>query len=65
MPCSVGFSMKIVLSVTSYINCIVARCLINVVFLSGMCFYQVMMTLHLLNDVANDTELTQKLKVTS
>ena len=46
------------LSVTSHINCIVALCLIN-----GMCLYQVMMTLHILNDVANDAELTQKLKV--
>ena len=26
----------------------------------GMCLYQVMMTLRLLNDVANDTESTQK-----
>ena len=31
----------------------------------GMCLYQVMMTLHLLNDVANDTESTQKSKITS
>ena len=44
-----------VLSVTSFINCIVAHCLINVV-----CLYQVMMTLHFLYDVANDTESTQK-----
>ena len=27
-----------------------------------MCLYQVMMTLHFLNDVANDAESTQKLK---
>ena len=26
----------------------------------GMCLYQVMMTLHFLNDVANDAESTQK-----
>ena len=26
----------------------------------GTCLYQVMMTLHFLNDVANDTESTQK-----
>ena len=26
----------------------------------GMCLYQVMMTLHILNDVANDAESTQK-----
>ena len=27
----------------------------------GMCIYQVMMTLHFLNDVANDAESTQKI----
>ena len=43
--------------VTSHINCIVARCLINVVYLTA---YQVMMALHLLNDVAYDAESTQK-----
>ena len=43
-----------VLSVTTHINCIVVRCLINV-----MCLYQVMMTLHFLNDVPNDAESTQ------
>ena len=42
------------------INCIVARCLINVVYLMICCLYQVMMTLHFLNDVANDSESTQK-----
>ena len=31
----------------------------------GMCLYQVMMTLHFLNDVANDGESTQKSKITS
>ena len=30
-----------------------------------MYLYQVMMTLHFLNDVANDTESTQKWKITS
>ena len=45
--------LKIVLSVTSHINCIAARCLINVVYLTA-CVYQVMMTLHFFNDVAND-----------
>ena len=39
---------------THHIICIVARCLINVV-----CRYQVIMTLHFLNDVANDAESTQ------
>ena len=28
----------------------------------GMCLYQVMMTLHFLNDVANDAESAQKIK---
>ena len=31
----------------------------------SMCLYQVMISLHFLNDVANDTESTQKLKITS
>ena len=31
----------------------------------GMYLYQVMMTLHLLNDVENDDESTQKSKTTS
>ena len=31
----------------------------------GMCLYQVMMTLHFLNDVPNDAESAQKTKVTS
>ena len=31
----------------------------------GMCLYQVMMTLHFLNDVANDAQSTQKLKIMS
>ena len=54
-----------ILSATSHINCIVARCLINIVYLTAWCLYQVMMTLHLLNDVANDAESTQKSKITS
>ena len=53
------------LSVTSYINCIVARCLINIVYLTACCLYQVMMTLHFLSDVTNDAESTQKSKITS
>ena len=52
------------LSVTSHINCIVARCLINVVYLTACCLYQVMMTLHFLSDVANHAESTQN-KITS
>ena len=31
----------------------------------GMCLYPVMMTLHFLNDVANDAESTLKSKITS
>ena len=58
-------AINIALSVTSHINCIVARCLINVVYLTACCLYQVMMTLHFLNDVANDTESTYKSKITS
>ena len=37
--------------------------LINVA--SCMCFYQVIMTLHFLNDVINDVESTQKMIITS
>ena len=42
------------LSVTSHINCITLpdkHCRSH-----GMCLYQVMMTFHFLNDVANDAE---------
>ena len=31
----------------------------------GMCLNQVIMTVHFLNDVANDAESTQKSKITS
>ena len=50
------------LSVTSHISCIVARCLINVVYLTACCLYQVKMTLHFLSDVINDAESTQNQK---
>ena len=39
--------------------------LINVSYLTACYLYQVLMTLHFLNDVANDTESTQKSKITS
>ena len=39
--------------------------LINVSYLTACYLYQVMMTLHFLNDVANDIESTQKPKITS
>ena len=39
--------------------------LINVSYLTACYLYQVMMTLHFLNDVANEAEPTQKSKVTS
>ena len=39
--------------------------LINVSYLTACYLYQVMMTLHVLNDVANDAESTQKRKITS
>ena len=54
--------MKKVLLVNSQINCIVGRCLINVVYLTACCLYQVMMMLHFLNDVANDAESTKKIE---
>ena len=37
--------------------------LINVSYLTACYLYQVMMTLHFLNDVANDAESTQALKI--
>ena len=39
--------------------------LINVSYLKACYLYQVMMTLHFLNDVANDATSTQKSKITS
>ena len=39
--------------------------LINVSYLTACYLYQVMMTLHFLNDVANDAESTQKSQITS
>ena len=39
--------------------------LINVSYLMACYLYQVMMTLHFLNDDANDAESTQKSKITS
>ena len=56
--------MFLSLSVTSIINCIVARCLINAVYLlhvplSGHD------DVHFLSDVANDDLSTQKSKITS
>ena len=39
--------------------------LINVSYLTACYLYQVMMTLHFLNDVANDAESTLKSKITS
>ena len=39
--------------------------LINVSYLTACYLYQAMMTLYFLNDVANDTESIQKLKITS
>ena len=39
--------------------------LINVSYLTACYLYQVMMTLHFLNDISNDAESTQKSKNTS
>ena len=46
----------VVLSVISYINCIVACRLIVRCLSHGMCLYQVMMTLRFMNNVANDAD---------
>ena len=39
--------------------------LINLSYLTACYLYQVMMTLHFLNDIANDAESTQKSTITS
>ena len=50
-------SIDFALSVTSRINCIAARCLINAVYLT-----EVMVTLCDLNDIAYDAESTKNRK---
>ena len=50
------------LSITCHINCIITRSPDRRWLSHGMCLYQAMMTLHFLNDVANDAESTQKSK---
>ena len=49
-------------SVTSHINCMLPdkRCLSH-----GMCLYQVMMTLHFLNNVTYDADSSQTSKIRS
>ena len=46
------------------LNALFQNDIINVSYLSACYLYQVMMTLHFLNDVANDDESTQKSKTT-
>ena len=48
-----------ILSVTPNITELFQHNLINVSYLTACYLYQVMMTLHFLNDVANDAESTQ------
>ena len=48
-------SMQRLISYYSYCKLADKPCLPH-----GMCLYQAMMTLHFLNDIANDAELTQK-----
>ena len=44
----------------------IVSALLNIVYLATyMCLYQVMMTLHFFNDVANDAESIPKSKITS
>ena len=50
----VGEDLDQVLSVTSHNNCIAARCLINIVYLTACAF----IILHFLNDVANEADST-------
>ena len=58
------FQSRHKLPVTSHINCIVARCLINSVYLSACAFISGHDDVALLNDVANGTESTQTSKIT-
>ena len=53
------------LSVTLILTELFQHNLINVSYLTASYLYQVMMTLHFLNDVANDVESTQKSTITS
>ena len=57
--------LKSSLSVTSHSNCIAARWLDKRCLSRGMSLYQVIKTLHVLNGVANDVELTRKAIITS
>ena len=52
------------LSVTLILTELSQHNLINVSYLTACYLYQVMMTLHFLNDVANDAESTQTSKIT-
>ena len=63
--CVLLLSCYTLLAFTSHINCNAAhwpdnRCLSHVMYL-----YRVIMTLHVLNDVVNDVESTQKSTITS
>ena len=51
-----------ILSVTLILTELFQHNLINVSYLTACYLYQVMMTLHFLNDVAKDAESTQKSK---
>ena len=58
---SIQLSMQFISYLSYQLHCCILpdkRCLSH-----GMCFYQVMMTLHFLNDVANDAESTQNRKL--
>ena len=70
------FELKPIVSTTSNLQCstlsvtlilteLFQHNLINVSYLTACYFYQVIMTLHFLNDVANDAESTQTSKITS
>ena len=48
-----------ILSVTAHSNCIVTSWPDKCCLSHGMCLYQVIMTLHFLNDIVNDIESTK------
>ena len=62
---NVQINMKKVLYNTSHINSFAARCLINVVYLKACAFIRSWWRCLFLNGVANDAEITQKLKIKS
>ena len=60
-----AIALNNILSVTLIVTELFQHNVINVSYLTACYLNQVMMTLHFLNDVANDSESTQTSKITS